>query len=211
MVSLFTTFMAARRTTTLKVVRPEQTTCMAFVRQIGEWCWAEMVTSLRLSLATPICSMHSGNKAISRESICRPVSRYTSSTAGARRPLERFNWDSPILVSEHESKRLYFASQRVWRSDDRGDSWTAISDDLTRDQDRMLLPLMSQTWSWDASWDMSAMSDYNTITSLAESPFDERVLYAGTDDGLIQVTENGGGSGSALRWEIYLAFRTPRS
>ena len=109
-------------------------------------------------------------------------------------PPERFNWDSPILVSGHESSRLYFASQRVWRSDDRGDSWTAISDDLTRNQDRMLLPLMGQTWSWDASWDMSAMSDYNTITSLAESPFDENLLYAGTDDGLVQVTADGGKS-----------------
>ncbi len=58
----------------------------------------------------------------------------------------------------------------------------------------MLLPLMDQTWSWDASWDMSAMSDYNTITSLAESPFDENLLYAGTDDGLVQVTADGGKS-----------------
>ena len=109
-------------------------------------------------------------------------------------PPERYNWDSPILVSAHDPKRLYFASQRVWRSDNRGDEWTAISGDLTRDQDRMLLPLMGQTWSWDASWDMSAMSDYNTITSIAESPLDEDLLYAGTDDGLIHVSEDGGGS-----------------
>ena len=79
-------------------------------------------------------------------------------------PPERYNWDSPIVVSAHDPKRLYFASQRVWRSDNRGDEWTAISGDLTRDQDRMILPLMGQTWSWDASWDMLAMSDYNTIT-----------------------------------------------
>lgn len=108
-------------------------------------------------------------------------------------PPERFNWDSPILVSPHEPIRLYFASQRVWRSDSRGDEWTAISGDLTRNQDRMLLPLMDQTWSWDAPWDMFAMSDYNTITSLAESPIQEGLLYAATDDGLIQVSENGGG------------------
>ncbi|MFT4875050.1 VPS10 domain-containing protein [Congregibacter sp.] len=107
-------------------------------------------------------------------------------------PPERFNWDSPILVSPHEPTRLYFASQRVWRSDSRGDEWTAISGDLTRNQNRMLLPLMEQTWSWDAPWDMFAMSDYNTITSLAESPLEEGLLYAATDDGLIQVSENGG-------------------
>ncbi len=109
-------------------------------------------------------------------------------------PPERFNWDSPILVSPHKPTRLYFASQRVWRSENRGDEWTAISGDLTRNEDRMLMPFMGQTWSWDAPWDMYAMSDYNTITSLAESPLQEGLLYAGTDDGLIQVSENGGGS-----------------
>lgn len=109
-------------------------------------------------------------------------------------PPERYNWDSPILVSPHDPARLYFASSRVWRSDNRGDEWTAISGDLTRNQDRMELPLMEQTWSWDAPWDLFAMSDYNTITSLAESPLREGLLYAGTDDGLIQVSENGGDS-----------------
>ena len=105
---------------------------------------------------------------------------------------ERFNWDAPILVSPHKPTRLYFASQRVWQSDDRGDTWTAISGDLTRNQERIALPIMDKTWSWDSPWDFVAMSDYNTITSLAESPLQEGLIYAGTDDGLIQVTENGG-------------------
>jgi len=105
---------------------------------------------------------------------------------------ERFNWDAPVLVSPHQPSRLFFASQRVWRSDNRGDSWTAISDDLTRNQERMTMPLMDKTWSWDAQWDFVAMSDYNTITSLSESPLQEGLLYAGTDDGIIQVTEDGG-------------------
>jgi hypothetical protein len=105
---------------------------------------------------------------------------------------ERFNWDSPILVSPHSPTRLYFASQRVWRSDDRGDSWTAISADLTRNQERITLPIMGKTQSWDSPWDLVAMSTYNTITSLAESPLQEDLIYAGTDDGLIQITEDGG-------------------
>jgi photosystem II stability/assembly factor-like uncharacterized protein len=109
-------------------------------------------------------------------------------------PPDRFNWDAPILVSPHSPKRLYYASQRVWRSDDRGDSWRAVSGDLTRDQDRMTLPLMGRQWSWDSPWDMVAMSSYDTITSLAESPRQEGLLYAGTDDGLIQVSEDGGKS-----------------
>lgn len=107
---------------------------------------------------------------------------------------ERYNWDAPILVSPHSPTRLYFASQRVWRSDNRGDSWTAISGDLTRDQERITLPIMEKTWSWDSPWDVAAMSTYNTITSLAESPLKEGLIYAGTDDGLIQVTEDGGKS-----------------
>lgn len=107
-------------------------------------------------------------------------------------PYERFNWDAPILVSPHSPTRLYYASQRVWKSEDRGDSWTPISGDLTRNQERVKLPIMDKNWGWDAAWDFYAMSNYNTITSLAESPKQEGLIYAGTDDGIIQVTENGG-------------------
>ncbi|NER13525.1 glycosyl hydrolase [Leptobacterium flavescens] len=109
-------------------------------------------------------------------------------------PYERFNWDAPILVSPHDPKRLYFASQRVWRSDNRGDDWTPISNDLTLNQDRITLPIYGKQQSWDNAWDIGAMSNYNTITSLAESPKQEGLIYAGTDDGMIQVTEDGGTS-----------------
>jgi photosystem II stability/assembly factor-like uncharacterized protein len=106
---------------------------------------------------------------------------------------DRFNWDAPILISPHDSKRLYFASQRVWRSDNRGDSWRAISGDLSHGRDRMQLPMMGRVWSYDSAWDLMAMSQYGTITSLSESPLVEGLLYAGTDDGRIQVSEDGGG------------------
>lgn len=114
--------------------------------------------------------------------------------AGEGEPHERFNWDAPILVSPHDPKRLYFASYRVWRSDNRGDDWEAVSEDLTRNQVRLALPIMGKEQSWDNAWDVGAMSNYNTITSLAESPKQEGLLYAGTDDGLIQVSENSGES-----------------
>ncbi len=107
---------------------------------------------------------------------------------------DRFNWDSPILISPHDPARIYFASQRVWRSDDRGDSWTPISGDLSRGEDRLTLPLMDRVWSFDAIWDLWAMSKYATVTSLAESPLVDGLFYAGTDDGLIQITEDGGQS-----------------
>jgi photosystem II stability/assembly factor-like uncharacterized protein len=105
---------------------------------------------------------------------------------------ERFNWDAPIQVSPHSNTRVYFASYRVWKTDDRGDSWTPISGDLTRSQERVNIPIMGKQQSWDNPWDISAMSDYNTITSLAESPEQEGLIYAGTDDGLLHVTEDGG-------------------
>ena len=107
---------------------------------------------------------------------------------------ERYNWDAPIVVSPHNPARIYFASSRVWKSDNRGDSWTPISGDLTRDQERISLPIMGRVQSWDNPWDVNAMSNYNTITSLSESPLQEGLLYVGTDDGIIQVSEDDGGN-----------------
>jgi len=107
-------------------------------------------------------------------------------------PPLRFNWDSPILISPHSPTRLYYASQFLWRSEDRGDTWTRISPDLTRAIFRLDKPIMGRTWSPDALWDHGAMSTYSTITAIAESPLVPGLLYAGTDDGLIQVTEDGG-------------------
>ena len=107
-------------------------------------------------------------------------------------PHERFNWDAPIIVSPHKSSTIYFASYRVWKSEDRGDSWTPISGDLTRNENRIELPIMGRQQSWDNAWDVNAMSNYNTITSLSESPLQKGLLYAGTDDGFIHVSENDG-------------------
>ena len=107
-------------------------------------------------------------------------------------PYERFNWDAPILVSPHNPAHLYFASYRVWKSESRGDDWEPISGDLTRNEERIELPIMGRQQSWDNPWDVGAMSNYNSITSLSESPVKEGVLFAGTDDGHIQISQNGG-------------------
>ena len=109
-------------------------------------------------------------------------------------PYERYNWDAPILVSPHSPTTLFHGSQRLWKSTNRGDSWTAISEDLTKNQDRIAMPIMGKVQSWDSPWDVLAMSNFNTITSIAVSPKNENVIFIGTDDGLIQVTENGGDS-----------------
>ncbi|MEO0629552.1 MAG: glycosyl hydrolase, partial [Planctomycetota bacterium] len=105
---------------------------------------------------------------------------------------DRFNWDAPILISPHDPETLYFASQRVWRSDDRGETWAAISGDLSRGLDRFEQPMMGRVWSFDAIWDLYAMSKYGTVTSLSESPLQAGLIYAGTDDGLVHITEDGG-------------------
>ena len=104
----------------------------------------------------------------------------------------RYNWDSPILISPHSNTRIYFGSKKLHRSDDRGDSWTTISPDLSRNRDRYKLPIMGRVWSIDAMFDLSAMSQYGNLTSISESPLQEDLIYVGTDDGLIQVTEDGG-------------------
>lgn len=112
---------------------------------------------------------------------------------------ERWNWDCPIVISPHRAATIYVASQRVWRSDDRGESWTAISGDLTRTINRYELPAAAPdegglVQSVDALWDHMAMSMYSTITHLSESPVTPGVLVVGTDDGLVGVTNDGGES-----------------
>lgn len=104
----------------------------------------------------------------------------------------RHNWDSPIEISPHLNTRLYFGSKKLHRSDDRGDTWTTISPDLSRNIDRFTLKHMDRVWSIDALYDLYAMSQYGNITSIDESPVVEGLIYVGTDDGLIQVTEDGG-------------------
>lgn len=104
----------------------------------------------------------------------------------------RWNWDSPLIISPHEHARIYFAANKVFRSDNRGDAWKEISPDLTRKIDRNKLPVMGKVWPPDAVSKSVSTSLYGNIVALAESPKKEGLLYAGTDDGLIQVTEDGG-------------------
>jgi photosystem II stability/assembly factor-like uncharacterized protein len=111
---------------------------------------------------------------------------------GLNEPALRFNWDSPVIISPHSHTRLYFAAQRVFRSDDRGNTWKPVSPDLTRQLDRNKLKVMGRVWNVDAVAKSSSTSLYGNIVSLAESPLKEGLLYAGTDDGLIQVSEDGG-------------------
>lgn len=104
----------------------------------------------------------------------------------------RFNWDAPLAVSKHASGRLYFASEKVFRSNDYGNSWEVISDDLTQQIDRNKLKVFDRIVSIDAVAKNGSTSLYGSIVALSESPIDENLIIIGTDDGLIQITENGG-------------------
>ncbi|MCB9378745.1 MAG: glycosyl hydrolase [Holophagales bacterium] len=106
----------------------------------------------------------------------------------------RWNWDSPLVVSPHSPTRLYYAAQHVFRSDDRGDRWRPVSPDLTRQVDRDALPVMGRIQVADAVAKSGSTSPYGNVVALAESRRVEGLLYAGTDDGLVQVSEDGGGS-----------------
>ncbi len=105
----------------------------------------------------------------------------------------RWNWDTPFIISPHSHTRLYIGSQVLYRSDDRGNSWKAISPDLTRQIDRNTLSIMGKIWGPDAVAKNTSTAFYGNISAIAESPRKEGLLYVGTDDGLVQVSEDGGG------------------
>ncbi len=104
----------------------------------------------------------------------------------------RWNWDSPLIISPHSNTRIYFAANKLFRSDDRGDNWKAVSGDLSRQIDRDRLKVFGKIQSPDAVAKHVSTSLFGNITALAESPKKEGQLYVGTDDGLIQASTDGG-------------------
>ncbi|MBU2492076.1 MAG: glycosyl hydrolase [Bacteroidetes bacterium] len=101
----------------------------------------------------------------------------------------RFDWDSPLLISKHDNKRLYFGGNKLFRTDDMGSTWIEISQDLTRGVPQNFQKLMGRSWSID---ELAAKGSMAYIVSIAESPLDENVLFAGSGDGLIHFTADGG-------------------
>ncbi len=104
----------------------------------------------------------------------------------------RWNWDSPFIISPHSHTRLYFAADKLFRSDDRGDSWQVISGQLSRGLDRDKLPVMGKIWGIDAVAKNASTAFFGNASAVAESQKKEGLIYVGTDDGLIRITEDGG-------------------
>jgi len=102
----------------------------------------------------------------------------------------KWNWNTPFILSKHNNKRLYITANKVFKSDDRGDTWQVISDDITRKLSRDKWPVMDRYWSIDAVAKNVSTSLYGMSVSLAESSVKEGLIYVGTDDGVIQMLEN---------------------
>ncbi|MEE2890672.1 MAG: glycosyl hydrolase [Pseudomonadota bacterium] len=106
----------------------------------------------------------------------------------------RWNWNTPLLISPHDRMRIYYAAEKLFRSDDRGMSWTVISPDLSRGLDRNALEVMGRVQSVDAIAKNDSTSVYGSAIGLDESTLVEGLIYLGTDDGVMNVTEDGGTS-----------------
>jgi photosystem II stability/assembly factor-like uncharacterized protein len=109
-------------------------------------------------------------------------------------PGPRWGWDSPLFISPFNHNRIYFASNRLFVSADRGDSWRVISPDLSRSIDRNRLRVMGHVQSVDAVAKNASTTLFGVVLTIAESPIQEGLLFAGTDDGKVSISENGGGS-----------------
>jgi photosystem II stability/assembly factor-like uncharacterized protein len=105
---------------------------------------------------------------------------------------QRYNWDTPFIISPHSHTRLYFAGHKLFKSDNSGEDWTVISGDLTRRLDRNALPVMGKIWGPDAVAKNQSTALYGNASALSESSKKAGLIYVGTDDGLIQVTEDDG-------------------
>jgi len=106
----------------------------------------------------------------------------------------KWNWNTPLVISHHSHTRLYMMANKVFRSDDRGNSWEVISEDLTSGVDRNSWPVMDHYWSRDAVVKDVSTSLWGTGVAFSESRLDEKLLFAGTDDGVISITADGGDS-----------------
>ncbi|MCU0378164.1 MAG: hypothetical protein MUC78_07870 [Bacteroidales bacterium] len=120
---------------------------------------------------------------------------------GAGELTYRWNWDTPVLISPFNNKRIYVAANFLFRSDDQGSSWTKISPDLTRNENRDNLKVMDKYWPVDAVAKNKSTSLPGTIIALTESKVQKDLIYTGSDDGVISVSEDGG-----KNWNLIKSF-----
>ncbi len=115
---------------------------------------------------------------------------------------ERWNWNTPIVMSTFDPRTLYMGSHMIFKSVDRGATWKAISPDLTAAIDRESLQMMGAPVPERALSRHDGVTSFSTLTTIGESPLDAKVLYAGSDDGRLTVTRDGGEKWSDLNERI---------
>jgi len=104
----------------------------------------------------------------------------------------RFQWNSPVIISAHDHNTIYYGGNFLFKSTDRGDTWTKLGGDLTTGVDRAKLPILGKVGDKDTLSRNDGVQDYPTITTISESPATSAVLWVGTDDGNLQVSRDGG-------------------
>ncbi len=104
----------------------------------------------------------------------------------------RFNWSTPMVRSPHDPRTIFYGGNRLFRTQNGGESWDVISPDLTRNADWKALPIMGMTRDSTTLSRDDGVSDYGTLTSIAESPSNAGTILTGSDDGVVQLTTNGG-------------------
>jgi photosystem II stability/assembly factor-like uncharacterized protein len=109
-------------------------------------------------------------------------------------PHYRFQWNSPVAVSVHDHNTIYYGGNYFFRSIDRGDTWTRLGVDLTTGADRNKLQIFGKTPDKQTLSRHDGVQEFPTITTISESPVSAEILWAGTDDGNVQVTRDGGKS-----------------
>jgi photosystem II stability/assembly factor-like uncharacterized protein len=106
----------------------------------------------------------------------------------------RWNWSAPMLISPSDHNTIYFGANYLFKSVNRGDAWTRLGPDLTRQLNRDSLPVMGKIWPRDAIARHQGTAEYGNISTIDESPLRQGLLYVGTDDGVISVSRDGGGT-----------------
>ncbi len=112
--------------------------------------------------------------------------------AKAGEPHYRFQWNSPVAVSAHNHTTIYYGGNYLFKSTDRGENWTRLGGELTTGVDRNKLQIFGKTPDKNTLSRHDGVQEYPTITTLSESQLTPNVLWAGTDDGNVQVTRDGG-------------------
>lgn len=103
----------------------------------------------------------------------------------------RFQWNSPIVISAYDSNTIYYGGNFLFKSTDRGDNWVKISPDLTTNVDRNTLPIMGKVPDRFTRSRHDGVQQFPAITTVSESPLNKNVIWAGTDDGNLQVSRDG--------------------